>query len=176
MKSMNNNFTPEINQIKNLLKYNFIFVTLGGSYYADPDYIQEKWDRWIKFEPIVPAPGIYKTTAEYIDFYNTYWKRNDAVNYLDPRLGEKVSAYADKFGEANTRACIRHIIFKLSESSPSVSYEVFEYVFGPLHLICDEETTGEHPLIKERINDLIEDRYDVFKPLIRDLRISRLGI
>lgn len=175
---MDNNFTREINQLKNLLKYNFVFSQGAGKIYlhADPDYIKEKWDRWIKFDPIVPAPGIYETTAEYIDFYNSYWKSNDAVNYLDPRLSEKILSYADKFGEQNTKACIRHLIFKLSESSPSVSYEVFEYVFGPLHLICDQETTGEHPLIKEKINDLIADYYDVFKPLIRDLRISRLGI
>ena len=65
----------EYNQIVNLTKFNVNFSKYVDScdiLKQSPDYILEKYNHWIGFEPIVEHK-IY-TPDDMTDFFNKYWK------------------------------------------------------------------------------------------------------
>jgi hypothetical protein len=150
----------EYNKIINLTKFNVNFSKYVDScdlLKQSPDYILEKYNHWIGFEPTVEHK-MY-TPDEMTYFFNQYWKiwrpsSKDINNKLKNIL---------MYLHSTQNLCL----LTMSEK--------FEEYIGPLEMISDVKyKKGLHKLTEGFIEDLLIGNKKNIKVIIRDMKIKEL--
>lgn len=148
---------PNLNKLMNLIRFN-----LNLSKYADarslerqsPDYILEKYNHWIGFEPATPHPHYTPDNLHnFLNLYRRIWGDHDQVR--------------------------RHLLYLYQTKSMNLVQMVtyFERYFGPIDLISAIEKSGLHPIIEsDFLPKVIEANKEKLTIILRDLRIKSLNL
>jgi len=152
--------SKEYNQIVNLIKFNVNFskfVKGNDPLSQSPDYILEKYNHWIGFEPMVEHK-MY-TPDEMTDFFNKYWKvwRPDTKNINK------------KFKNILMYLCSTQNMNLLTMSNK------FEEYIGPMNMISDyPDKKGLHHLMDKFVDEVLEKNKDNVKVVLRDMKIGNI--
>lgn len=151
----------EYNQIVNLVKFNVNFskfVRGNEPLIQSPDYILEKYNHWIGFEPTVE----YKmyTPDKMVEFFNKYWKvwRPDTKNINKKFKNILMYLYSTQSMNILTMA------------------EKFEEYIGPMNMISDyPDKQGLHHLMVEFADTVLKKNKDNIKVVLRDMKIESIS-
>lgn len=152
--------SKEYNQIVNLIKFNVNFskfVKGNDPLSQSPDYILEKYNHWIGFEPTVEHK-MY-TPDDMTDFFNKYWKiwRPDTKNINK------------KFKNILMYLCSTQNMNLLTMSNK------FEEYIGPMNMISDyPDKKGLHHLMDKFVDEVLEKNGDNVKVVLRDMKIGNI--
>lgn len=150
----------EYNQIVNLIKFNVNFskfIHNNDILSHSPDYILEKYNHWIGFEPTVE----YKmyTPDNMTNFFLDYWKR--------------WRVYNDKYGK-EARNILMYLYSTQSMNLIQMS-EKFEEYIGPMSMISDvPDKRGLHHLTEKFVGEVLEKNKDNVKIVLRDMKIGSI--
>jgi hypothetical protein len=132
----------EYNQIVNLIKFNVNFskfIHNNDLLSHSPDYILEKYNHWIGFEPTIECK-LY-TPDDMTDFFLKYWKRWGI------------------FEEYSVKNILMYLYSTRSMNLVLMS-EKFEEYIGPMNMISDiPDKKGLHHKSDLFINDVLENKY-----------------
>ena len=150
----------EYNQIVNLTKFNVHFskfVDHCDLLKQSPDYIIEKYNHWIGFEPTVEHK-MY-TPDDMTDFFNKYWKIwRPSTKSINNKL-KNILMYLHSTQNLS--------IVEMSEK--------FEEYIGPLHMISDtQDKKGLHHLTEKFVHQLLEKNANNVKVVLRDMKIDNI--
>jgi hypothetical protein len=150
----------EYNQIVNLTKFNVHFskfVDHCDLLKQSPDYIIEKYNHWIGFEPTVEHK-MY-TPDDMTDFFNKYWKIwRPSTKYINNKL-KNILMY----------------LYSTQNLSLLTMVEKFEEYIGPLHMISDtQDKKGLHHLTEKFVHQLLEKNANNVKVVLRDMKIDNI--
>ena len=149
----------EYNQIVNLTKFNVNFskfIHNNDLLSHSPDYILEKYNHWIGFEPTVEHK-MY-TPDDMTDFFLNYWKRW--------RVYEKYSVEVKN---------ILMYLYSTQDMNLLKMSEKFEEYIGPMNMISDvPDKKGLHHKSDLFINDVLEKNKDNVKIVLRDMKIGNI--
>lgn len=150
----------ELNKIINLLRFTFLFK--DNLYNQSPDYIIEKYDHFIGFEPTAKY-RIY-TPDHMATFFLKYYKRwkVDDSKKIDTILKYLLSS-------------------QLSFGSPRINLwetmiKSFEEYIGGLESISSEPKRGLHTNLENIVNSIIGNNLKGLTPILRDLKLKSIGI
>lgn len=150
----------EYNQIVNLIKFNINFnktVHNGDPLSQSPDYIIEKYNHWIGFEPIVDNK-MY-TPDNMIVFFNKYWKiwRPDTKG-INFKL-KNILMYLHSTQDMNLLNMVQK----------------FEEYIGPVRMISDlSDKKGLHHKLDMYLPVVLENNKDNLKVVLRDMKIENI--
>ena len=150
----------EYNKIVNLTKFNVNFSKYVDScdlLKQSPDYIIEKYNHWIGFEPTVEHK-MY-TPDDMTDFFNKYWK-----------------IWRPSTKSINNK--LKNILMYL-HSTQSLSIiemsEKFEEYIGPMSMISDQENkSGLHHKTNIFVDQILERNIKNVKIVLRDMKIDNI--
>jgi hypothetical protein len=150
----------EYNQIVNLTNFNVNFSKYVDScdlLNQSPDYILEKYQHWIGFEPTVEHK-IY-TPDDMTTFFLKYWKMwrpsTDDVN--------------------NKLKNILMYLYSTQNLSLLTMVEKFEEYIGPLSMISDvPDKRGLHHLTEKFVSQVLEKNENNVKVVLRDMKIGNI--
>lgn len=122
-------------KIDNLIKFSFNFHKDMGDYWYDqsPDYILEKWDKYIGVSPTK------KKDDSTIDFYFKKWLKNDQWNIDFDKL-ESVIVFLDSINKRS-----------INYWTVSDLIRIFEECIGDVNDINEESYDSLHSLLKKEI-------------------------
>ena len=155
----------EYNQIVNLVKFNVNFSKFidnhnrGITEYLlsqSPDYILEKYNHWIGFEPKVE----YKmyTPDDMTTFFLKYWKTW--------RLSEIINKSSKN---------ILMYLYSTQSMNLLTMVEKFEEYIGPVSMISDTpDKRGLHHLTERFVGEVLNKNVDNIKIVLRDMKISNI--
>lgn len=152
--------SKEYNQIVNLIKFNVNFskfVKGNDPLSQGPDYILEKYNHWIGFEPTVEHK-MY-TPDDMTDFFNKYWKiwRPNTKN-INKKL-KNILMY----------------LYSTQSMNLLTMVEKFEEYIGPVNMISDEaDKRGLHQVTEKFVETALEKNKDNIKIVLRDLKIESI--
>jgi hypothetical protein len=152
--------SKEYNQIVNLTKFNVNFSKFVDScdlLKESPDYIIEKYNHWIGFEPTVEHKTY--TPDNMTDFFNKYWKiwrpSTEDINYK-----------------------LKNILMYLHSTqnlSLLIMVEKFEEYIGPLSMISDvPDKRGLHHRTEGFVHTVLEKNIKNVRVVLRDMRLKEL--
>jgi hypothetical protein len=148
---------PNLNKLMNLIRFNVNlsqYADVGSLERQSPDYILEKYNHWIGFEPVTPHP--HYTPDSLHNFFNLYrriWGDYDQVR--------------------------RHLLYLYQTKSMNLVQMVFyfEQYFGPIDLISAIEKSGLHTIIeRDFLPKVIEANKENLTIILRDMRIKSLNL
>ena len=150
----------EYNQIVNLTKFNVNFSKFVDScdlLKESPDYILEKYNHWIGFEPTVEHK-MY-TPDDMTDFFNKYWKMwRPSANDINNKL-KNILMY----------------LYSTQNLSLLTMVEKFEEYIGPLSMISDvPDKRGLHHLTEKFVSQILEKNENNVKVVLRDMKIGNI--
>ena len=147
----------EYNQIVNLTKFNVNFSNFVDNcdlLSQSPDYIIEKYQHWIGFEPTIECK-LY-TPDDMTDFFLKYWKRWGI------------------FEEYSVKNILMYLYSTQSMNLVQMS-EKFEEYIGSMSMISDTpDKRGLHHKSDLFINDVLEKNKDNVKIVLRDMKIGSI--
>ena len=150
----------EYNQIVNLMKFNVNFskyVDNNDPLSQSPDYIIEKYNHWIGFEPTVEHK-LY-TPDDMTDFFNKYWKvwRPDTKS-IDSKF-KNILMYL---------YCTQNLnVITMSQK--------FEEYIGQMSMISDvPDKPGLHHTTNKFVDEILEGNKNNIKVVIRDMKIDNI--
>lgn len=147
----------ELNKIVNLLRFTILFR--DNLYNQSPDYIIEKYDHFIGFEPTVEYnPYTPDLMTNFFLKYYKRWKVDDSKK-LDMILKYLLSLQMMTHGN----------IFQLMSKK-------FEEYIGELELISSEPKRGLHTNLENSIVSIIDNNLEGLTPILRDLKLKSIGI
>jgi hypothetical protein len=156
----------EYNQILNLTKFNVHFskfVDHCDLLKQSPDYIIEKYNHWIGFEPTVEHK-MY-TPDDMTDFFNKYWKIWRRFNCKTPCTDDV----------NNKLKNILMYLYSTQNLSLLTMVEKFEEYIGPLHMISDmQDKKGLHHRTEKFVHQLLEKNANNVKVVLRDMKLKAL--
>jgi hypothetical protein len=152
---MNLENTPGFGRVLNLLRFNLNFSRFTDCKLIDqsPDYIIEKYNHWIGFEPC-----------------------SDYSGYTPDNCHKFIDSYYKRWG-SSSKNCHRQLLY-LHESEElhflwMIKY--FEMYIGPIEKISDDHKSGLHHLIEvEFIPKVLQLNEKNVKTILRDLKISQI--
>jgi hypothetical protein len=151
----------EMNKIENLIKFNINFskfIDNNKLTNFDPDYIIEKYEHWIGFEPTVDHK-LY-TKDDMTDFFNKYWKIwRPQPNHLNKKLKNILMYLIEAEGLNFRKMAIK-----------------FEEYIGPLDMISSDPKVGLHRGLDNFTKQIIDGNKSNIEPVLRDLILKNLGI
>ena len=149
----------EYNQIVNLIKFNVNFskfIHNNDLLSHSPDYILEKYQYWIGFEPTVECK-IY-TPDSMTNFFLDYWKRW--------RVYEKYSVEVKN---------ILMYLYSTRSMNLVLMSEKFEEYIGSMNMISDiPDKKGLHHLTERFVGEVLEKNKDNVKVVLRDMKIGSI--
>jgi hypothetical protein len=150
----------EYNQIVNLTKFNVNFSKYVDScdlLKQSPDYILEKYNHWIGFEPTVEHK-LY-TPDDMTDFFNKYWKMwRPSANDINNKL-KNILMYLNSTQNLS--------IVEMSEK--------FEEYIGPMSMISDvPNKNGLHHRTNNFVDQILEKNANNVKIVLRDMKINNI--
>jgi hypothetical protein len=143
-----------LNKLRNLLGFNLNlsqYGDVGPLLRQSPDYILEKYNHWIGFEPITDFP--HYTPDEHILFFHQYHKTWGDCNFVKRQL-----IYLQETKSLN--------MLKMVTS--------FENYFGPVEKISDSIKNGLHVKIFEFSDEIIKGNKENVKVILRDMKLKDL--
>jgi hypothetical protein len=147
----------EYNQIVNLTKFNVNFskfIHNNDLLSHSPDYILEKYNHWIGFEPTIECK-LY-TPDDMTDFFLKYWKRWGI------------------FEEYELKNILMYLHSTQSMNLVQMSDKFEEYI-GSMSMISDiPDKKGLHHKSDLFINDVLEKNKDNVKVVLRDMKIGSI--
>ena len=147
----------EYNQIVNLIKFNVNFsefISNNDLLSHSPDYILEKYNHWIGFNPTIECK-LY-TPDDMTTFFLKYWKRWGI------------------FEEYSVKNILMYLYSTRSMNLVLMS-EKFEEYIGPMNMISDiPDKKGLHHKSDLFINDVLEKNKDNLKVVLRDMKIGSI--
>jgi hypothetical protein len=154
--------SKEYNQIVNLTKFNVNFskfVDHCDLLKQSPDYILEKYNHWIGFEPTVEHKTYTPDDMSY--FFNKYWKMwrpsTDDIN--------------------NKLKNILMYLYSTQNLSLLTMVEKFEEYIGPMSMISDEpDKRGLHHVTHNFVDQVLEKNKDNVKVVLRNMKIESIII
>lgn len=149
----------ELNKIINLLRFTILFK--DNLYNQSPDYIIEKYDHFIGFEPTV-VYRIY-TPDLMTNFFLKYYKRWK----VDDSISEKIDMI------------LKYLLSLQMGSSVNIFQTMskkFEEYIGELELISSEPKRGLHTNLENSIVSIISNNLEGLTPILRDLKLKSIGI
>ena len=161
--------SKEYNKIVNLTKFNVNFskfVDHCDLLKQSPDYILEKYNHWIVFEPTVEHK-LY-TPDDMTDFFNKYWKmwRPSTEDHPDYAL------------LANKK--LKNILMYLYSTQNLnivLMSEKFEEYIGPMSMISDTpDKRGLHHVTHNFVDQVLEKNKDNIKVVLRNMKIESIII
>lgn len=146
-----------LNKIKNLLGFNLNlnkFMDVGPLANQSPDYILEKYNHWIGFEPITDYP--HYTPDGLVTFFNQYHR-----------------LWGDEIFNVK-----RQLLYLMETENLKILNMVnsFEKYFGPIDLISSVIKPGLHFKIERFQNDLLIGNKENIKVILRDMRLKDLNL
>jgi len=146
-----------LNKIRNLLSFNINlnrFMDVGPLVNQSPDYILEKYNHWIGFEPVTDYP--HYTPDNLVSFFNQYHKL-----WGDETLKVK-----------------RHLLYLMETENLKIlnMTNSFGKYFGPIEMISDEKKIGLHFKIERFQNELLIGNKENIKVILRDMRLKDLNL
>jgi hypothetical protein len=151
--------SKEYNQIVNLMKFNVNFSKYVDScdlLKQSPDYILEKYNHWIGFEPTVEHK-IY-TPDDMVNFFNKYSK----IWKLDTEYYHKLKN-------------ILMYLYSTQNLSVLTLSEKFEEYIGPMNLISDiPDKRGLHTRTEGFVSKVLEKNEENIKVVLRDMKLRTL--
>ncbi len=152
--------SKEYNQIVNLTKFNVNFSKFVDScdlLKESPDYIIEKYNHWIGFEPTVDHKTY--TPDDMTDFFNKYWKM-----------------WKPSTEDINCK--IKNILMYLYSTqnlSLLTMVEKFEEYIGSLSMISDiQDKKGLHHRTEKFVHTVLEKNAINVKVVLRDMKLKTL--
>ncbi len=150
----------EYNQIVNLIKFNVNFskfVRGNDPLSQSPDYILEKYQHWIGFEPTVEHK-MY-TPDDMTEFFNKYWKVwRPSTEDINKKL-KNILMYLYSTQNMN--------LISMSEK--------FEEYIGLMSMISDiPDKRGLHHLTERFVGEVLEKNKDNVKVVLRDMKIGNI--
>jgi len=146
----------ELNKIVNLLRFTILFR--HDSYNQSPDYIIEKYDHFIGFEPTVKY-RIY-TPDHMATFFLKYYKRWK----VDDSISEKIDTI------------LKYLLSSHSSIHLLTMVKSFEEYIGELESISSEPKRGLHTNLEDVVNMVIKNNLKDLAPILRDLKLKSIGI
>jgi hypothetical protein len=155
----------EYNKIVNLTKFNVNFSKYVYScdlLKQSPDYIIEKYNHWIGFEPTVESK-LY-TPDDMTDFFNKYWKLwrkyNNGPSTKDINLKLKN---------------ILMYLYSTQNLSIVLMSEKFEEYIGSMSMISDTlNKPGLHHTINKFVDEILEKNKNNVKVVLRNMKIDNI--
>jgi len=151
----------EYNKIVNLTKFNVNFSKYVDScdlLKQSPDYIIEKYNHWIGFEPTVESK-LY-TPDDMTDFFNKYWK----IWKLNTESYHKLKN-------------ILMYLYSTQNLSIITMSEKFEEYIGSMSVISDTPNkTGLHHRTNKFIDIVLEKNKNNVKVVLRNMKIDNIII
>ena len=154
--------SKEYNKIVNLTKFNVNFskfVDHCDLLKQSPDYILEKYNHWIGFEPTVEHK-LY-TPDDMTDFFNKYWKMwRPSTEDINKKLKNI-------------------LMYLLSTQNLSIVLmsEKFEEYIGPMSMISDTpDKRGLHHVTHNFVDQVLEKNKDNVKVVLRTMKIESIII
>jgi len=157
---MNVSNNPEFDRIMNLIRFNVNFTKYEHTMKLElqsPDYVLEKYNHWIGFEPTVEHK-LY-TPDDMIDFFNKYWKiwrpGTDTIN-------------------SKLKNILMYLYSTQNMNLLNMSNKFEEYI-GPVSMINSTSLKGLH-VIAERdfVPKVIEKNKEYITIVLRDLKIKEI--
>jgi hypothetical protein len=151
--------SKEYNQIVNLTKFNVNFskfIHNNDLLSHSPDYILEKYNHWIGFEPTVE----YKmyTPDDMTNFFLNYWKRWHVY--------EKYSI--------EVKNILMYLCSTQSMNLVQMS-EKFEEYIGPMSMISDApDKKGLHHRTERFVDEVLVKNINNVKIVLRDMKIGSI--
>jgi len=147
----------EYNQIINLTKFNVNFsefIDKSDLLSQSPDYILEKYEHWIGFNPTIKCK-LY-TPDDMTDFFLKYWKRWGI------------------FEEYSVKNILMYLYSTRSMNLVLMS-EKFEEYIGPMSMISDVlDKRGLHQLTERFVDEVLKKNKDNLKVVLRDMKIGSI--
>jgi len=147
----------EYNQIANLTKFNVNFskfVDHCDLLKQSPDYILEKYNYWIGFEPTIECK-LY-TPDDMTDFFLKYWERWGIFEEYE----------------------LKNILMYLHSTqnlNMVLMSEKFEEYIGPMSMISDEpDKRGLHHVTHNFVDQVLEKNKDNVKVVLRNMKIESI--
>lgn len=140
-----------LNKIYNLFSFNLIFsefILDNELYKHSPDYILEKYNRYIGFEP-----------------------NSDFIESEDDKLA--ISTYEKIW---KPKDCKRQIIYLNHSRSLNLfkMFDTFEKYIGPFNLIRENKEFGLHHNLELELKRIIDLNKEGIKIVLRELKLSEL--
>jgi len=153
----------EYDQIVNLVKFNVNFskfISNNELLSHSPDYVLEKYNHWIGFNPTVDHKTY--TPDDMTDFFNKYWKM-----------------WRPSSDDINSK--LKNILMYLNSTKNMnllVMVNKFEEYIGPVSMISDiPDKKGLHHhtawIVGKFVDDVLKKNDDI-KTVLRDLRINSI--
>ena len=147
----------EYNQIINLTKFNVNFsefISNNDLLSHSPDYILEKYNHWIGFNPTIKCK-LY-TPDDMTDFFLKYWKRWGI------------------FEEYSVKNILMYLYSTRSMNLVLMSKKFEEYI-GPMSMISDApDKRGLHQLTERFVDEVLKKNKDNVKVVLRDMKIGSI--
>ena len=147
----------EYNQIINLTKFNVNFsefIDKSELLSQSPDYILEKYNHWIGFNPTIKCK-LY-TPDDMTDFFLKYWKRWGI------------------FEEYSVKNILMYLYSTRSMNLVLMSKKFEEYI-GPMSMISDvPDKRGLHQLTERFVDEVLKKNKDNVKVVLRDMKIGSI--
>ena len=147
----------EYNQIINLTKFNVNFsefIDKSELLSQSPDYILEKYNHWIGFNPTIKCK-LY-TPDDMTDFFLKYWKRWGI------------------FEEYSVKNILMYLYSTRSMNLVLMSKKFEEYI-GPMSMISDApDKRGLHQLTERFVDEVLKKNKDNVKVVLRDMKIGSI--
>ena len=147
----------EYNQIVNLIKFNVNFsefISNNDLLSHSPDYILEKYNHWIGFNPTIECK-LY-TPDDMTTFFLKYWKRWGIFEQYELK---NILMYLHSTQNMN--------LISMSEK--------FEEYIGPMNMISDvPDKKGLHHLTERFVGEVLEKNKDNVKVVLRDMKIGNI--
>ena len=143
-----------LNKIRNLLGFNMNlnkYCDVGPLVKQSPDYILEKYNWWIGFEPVTEYSGY--TPDNLVTFFHNYHK-----TWGDFTLVKRQLLYLQETESLEMTTMVNS----------------FEKYFGPIELLSSERKTGlHHNLFRFSEEVLLANKKDL-KIILRDMKLREL--
>ena len=147
----------EYNQIINLTKFNVNFsefIDKSELLSQSPDYILEKYNHWIGFNPTIECK-LY-TPDDMTTFFLKYWKRWGI------------------FEEYSVKNILMYLYSTQNLSVLTLSQKFEEYI-GPINLISDiPDKRGLHTRTEGFVSNVLEKNEENIKVVLRDMKLRTL--
>ena len=146
-----------LNKIMNLIRFNANlsrYVDIGELVRQSPDYILEKYNHWISFNPVIDEPI-----------------------YTPDDCEQLIHQYSKIWGRFPTQKVTRHLFYLQQTNSMKLlnMVEKFEVYFGPIELISSEEKNGLHFILeRDFVSKVVEYNEEALTIILRDLKLKKL--
>jgi hypothetical protein len=139
-----------LNKIYNLFKFNLIFseIILDNELYKhSPDYILDKYNRYIGFEP--------------------------KSNFIELDSDKSLTSSYEKIWKSDL---VKRQILYLSKSGLNLlnMFDVFEKYIGPISSIKEVEEAGLHHNLELELNKILNVNSNNIKIILRQLKLNEL--